>query len=82
MVAVAETANSQGKGKQAGSSVSVSPTISVGLCGKLKTTLKTLVCSLVSLSMVLPAMPKSPPTNPHLKTSRPLSLKPTPVHLW
>ena len=55
MVAVAETANSQGKGKQAGSSVSVSPAISVGLCGKLKTTLKTLVCSLVSLSMVLPA---------------------------
>lgn len=55
MVAVAETANSQGKGKQAGSSVSVSPAISAGLCGKLKTTLKTLVCSLVSLSMVLPA---------------------------
>lgn len=48
MVAVAETANSQGKGKQAGSSVSVSPEISAGLCGKLKTTLKTLVCSLVS----------------------------------
>ena len=46
MVAVAETANSQGKGKQAGSSVSVSPAISAGLCGKLKTTLKTLVCSL------------------------------------
>lgn len=55
MVAVAETANSQGKGKQAGSLVSVSPAISAGLCGKLKTTLKTLVCSLVSLSMVLPA---------------------------
>lgn len=55
MVAVAETVNSQGKGKQAGSSVSVSPAISAGLCGKLKTTLKTLVCSLVSLSMVLPA---------------------------
>ena len=55
MVAVAETANSQGKGKQAGSSVSVSPAISADFCGKLKTTLKTLVCSLVSLSMVLPA---------------------------
>lgn len=55
MVAVAETANSQGKGKQAGSSVSVSPKTSGGLCVKLKTTLKTLVCSLVSLSMVLPA---------------------------
>lgn len=55
MVAVAETANSQGKGKQAGSSVSVSLKTSGDLCGKLKTTLKTLVCSLVSLSMVLPA---------------------------
>jgi len=55
MVAVAETANSQGKGKQAGSSVSVSPKTSGDLCVKLKTTLKTLVCSLVSLSMVLPA---------------------------
>ena len=55
MVAVAETANSQGKGKQAGSSVSVSPAISASLCSKLKTTLKILVCSLVSLSMVLPA---------------------------
>jgi len=55
MVAVAETANSQGKGKQAGSSVSVSPKTSGDLYGKLKTTLKTLVCSLVSLSMVLPA---------------------------
>lgn len=53
MVAVAETANSQGKGKQAGSSVSVSLKTSGDLCGKLKTTLKTLVCSLVSLSMVL-----------------------------
>ncbi|EQD00560.1 filamentous hemagglutinin family N-terminal domain protein, partial [Neisseria meningitidis NM3141] len=53
MVAVAETANSQGKGKQAGSSVSLKT--SGDLCGKLKTTLKTLVCSLVSLSMVLPA---------------------------
>lgn len=49
MVAVAETANSQGKGKQAGSSVSVSLKTSGDLCGKLKTTLKTLVCSLVSL---------------------------------
>lgn len=55
MVAVAETANSQGKGKQAGSSVSVSLKTLGDLCGKLKTTLKTLVCSLVSLSMVLPA---------------------------
>lgn len=55
MVAVAETADSQGKGKQAGSSVSVSLKTSGDLCGKLKTTLKTLVCSLVSLSMVLPA---------------------------
>ncbi len=43
MVAVAETANSQGKGKQAGSSVSVSLKTSGDLCGKLKTTLKTLV---------------------------------------
>ncbi|WP_153068282.1 ESPR-type extended signal peptide-containing protein, partial [Neisseria meningitidis] len=37
MVAVAETANSQGKGKQAGSSVSVSLKTSGDLCGKLKT---------------------------------------------
>ncbi|HEZ0948223.1 TPA: DUF637 domain-containing protein [Neisseria meningitidis] len=55
MVAVAETANSQGKGKQAGTSAPASPQISDGLYSKLKTTLKTLVCSLVSLSMVLPA---------------------------
>lgn len=55
MVAVAETANSQGKGKQAGSSAPTSPEFSDGLYGKFKTTLKTLVCSLVSLSMVLPA---------------------------
>nr|WP_101036480.1 DUF637 domain-containing protein [Neisseria meningitidis] len=55
MVAVAETANSQGKGKQAGTSAPASPQISDGLYSKLKTTLKTLVCSLVSVSMVLPA---------------------------
>ncbi|ASK27148.1 hemagglutinin [Neisseria chenwenguii] len=55
MVAVAETTNSQGKGKQAGTSAPASPQISDGLYGKLKTTLKTLVCSLVSVSIVLPA---------------------------
>lgn len=57
MVAVAENTNSQGKGRQAGSSSShtVSDNSHVSLGSTLKTTLKTLVCSLVSLSMVVPA---------------------------
>lgn len=82
MVAVAETANSQGKGKQAGSSVSVSLKTSGDLCGKLKTTLKTLVCSLVSLSMVLPAHAQITTDKSAPKTSRSLSLKPTLVPPW
>lgn len=55
MIAVAETVNSQGKGKQARTYSLASPQISDGLYNKLKTTLKILVCSLVSTSMVLPA---------------------------
>ena len=57
MVAVAENTNSQGKGRQAGSSSShtVSDNSHVSLGSTLKTTLKTLVCSLVSLSIVVPA---------------------------
>lgn len=51
MVAVAENTNSQGKGRQAGASSShtVSDDSHVSLGSTLKTTLKTLVCSLVSL---------------------------------
>ncbi|WP_373747261.1 DUF637 domain-containing protein [Neisseria dentiae] len=55
MVAVAETANSRGKGKQAGSSAPLAAGVSDGLCFKLKTALKTMVCTLVSAGMILPA---------------------------
>ena len=55
MVAVAETANSRGKGRQAGSSAPLAAGVSDGLCFKLKTALKTMVCTLVSASMILPA---------------------------
>ena len=56
MVAVAETINSQGKGRQAGSSASIlAAGVSNGLCFKLKTALKTMVCTLISVSMILPA---------------------------
>ncbi|RKV74357.1 MAG: filamentous hemagglutinin N-terminal domain-containing protein, partial [Neisseria sp.] len=55
MVAVAETTSSQGKGRQAGSSAPLAAGVSDGLCFKLKTALKTMVCTLVSASMILPA---------------------------